>query len=140
METNSNEEDDDSSSGENPVAEEKGDHNEENYTLSGNIENIGNIGNETSSTENDERKNENNEWIKGLNSRLKDRRVQFKRKQDQIGYRINPTDISKSLIKPSDFQYLDSAQSSEYLQKSRPLNEVAEESPHKKKFKRFKPY
>ena len=138
--TNSNAEDDDSSSGENPVAEEKGDHNEENYTLSGNIENIGNIGNETSSTENDERKNENNEWIKGLNSRLKDRRVQFKRKQDQIGYRINPTDISRSLIKPSDFQYLDSAQSSEYLQKWRPLNEVAEGSPHKKKFKRFKPY
>ena len=138
--TNSNEEDDDSSSGENPVAEEKGDHNEENYTLSGNIENIGNIGNETSSIENDERKNENNEWIKGLNSRLKDRRVQFKRKQDQIGYRINPTDISRSLIKPSDFQYLDSAQSSEYLQKWRPLNEVAEGSPHKKKFKRFKPY
>ena len=35
-----------------------------------------------------------NQWLGRIKSRLNDKRVQFKRKQDTIGYRINPDDIS----------------------------------------------
>ena len=51
-------------------------------------------------------KMKDDQWLGRIKSRLNDKRVQFKRKQDTIGYRINPDDISKSLIKPSDFTYL----------------------------------
>ena len=86
---------------------------------------------------NDKHNSQNDEWFEGLRSRLKDRRVQFKRKQDQVGYRINPTDISKSLIKPSDFQYLNPIHSSEYIDKWRPLGQVREKSFRKKRFKSY---
>ena len=86
---------------------------------------------------NNQRNSQNDEWFGGLRSRLKDRRVQFKRKQDQVGYRINPTDISKSLIKPSDFRYLNPVHSSEYIDKWKPLGKVKEKTFHKKRFKSY---
>ena len=78
-----------------------------------------------------------NQWLGRIKSRLNDKRVQFKRKNDTIGYRINPDDISKSLIKPSDFTYLNQTESADYLDKWKSLKEL-----RKKPFKnkRFKPY
>ena len=77
------------------------------------------------------------QWLGRIKSRLNDKRVQFKRKQDTIGYRINPDDISKSLIKPSDFTYLNQTESADYLDKWKSLKEL-----RKKPFKnkKFKPY
>ena len=94
------------------------------------------------------------QWIGRIKSRLNDKRVQFKRKRDTVGYRINPDDIndkrariqqtvknkddiSKSLIKPSDFTYLNKTESADFLDKWRPLKEL-----RSKPFtnKRFKPY
>ena len=92
---------------------------------------------EESQVGNNQRNSQNDEWFEGLRSRLKDRRVQFKRKQDQVGYRINPTDISKSLIKPSDFKYLNPDHSSEYIDKWKPLDKVKENTFHKKRFKSY---
>ena len=78
--------------------------------------------------------NQTDEWFGGLKSRLKDRRVQFKRKQDQIGYRINPTDASNSLIKPSDIHYLNPDQSTEYMDKWKSLDKVKAKRFRKKRF------
>ena len=77
------------------------------------------------------------QWLGRIKSRLNDKRVQFKRKQDTVGYRINPDDISKSLIKPSDFTYLNKDESADFLDKWRPLKELRSK-PFKNK--RFKPY
>ena len=79
------------------------------------------------------------QWVGGLKSRLNDRRVQFKRKRDTVGYRINPQsdDIAKSLVKPSDFRFLDEADSDEYLSKWKSLN-MDQHKPYS--IKRFKPY
>lgn len=87
--------------------------------------------------ENEKLNSQNDEWFGGLKSRLKDRRVQFKRKQDQIGYRINPTDASKSLIKPTDIHYLNPEQSTEYLGKWKLLSEVKEKPFRKKRFSSY---
>ena len=77
------------------------------------------------------------QWMGRIKSRLNDKRVQFKRKQDTVGYRINPDDISKSLIKPSDFTYLNENESADFLDKWRPLKELRSKPV---KNKRFKPY
>ena len=79
------------------------------------------------------------QWIGGLKSKLNDRRVQFKRKRDVVGYRINPEtdDIAKSLVKPSDFKFLDEADSDEYLSKWKSLK-MDQQKPYS--IKRFKPY
>ena len=85
----------------------------------------------------DVQKIKDDQWLGRIKSRLNDKRVQFKRKRDNIGYRINPDDISKSLIKPSDFTYLNKTDSADYLDKWKSLKEL-----RKKPFKnkRFKPY
>ena len=82
-------------------------------------------------------KMKDDQWHGRIKSRLNDKRVQFKRKHDNIGYRINPDDISKSLIKPSDFTYLNQTESADYLDKWKSLKEL-----RKKPFKnkKFKPY
>ena len=82
-------------------------------------------------------KMKDDQWLGRIKSRLNDKRVQFKRKQDTIGYRINPDDLSKSLIKPSDFTYLNQTESADYLDKWKSLKEL-----RKKTFKnkKFKPY
>ena len=77
------------------------------------------------------------QWMGRIKSRLNDKRVQFKRKRDTIGYRINPDDMSKSLIKPSDFTYLNKNESVDFLDKWKPLKELRSK-PFKNK--RFKPY
>ena len=77
------------------------------------------------------------QWMGRIKSRLNDKRVQFKRKQDTVGYRINPEDMSKSLIKPSDFTYLNENESVDFLDKWRPLKELRSKPV---KNKRFKPY
>ena len=66
------------------------------------------------------------QWAGSLKSKLNDRRVQFKRKRDTVGYRINPEtdDIAKSLVSPSDFKFLDKADSDEYLSKWKSLKTV----------------
>ena len=85
----------------------------------------------------DIQKAKDDQWMGRIKSRLNDKRVQFKRKHDTIGYRINPDDISKSLIKPSDFIYLSQPESSDYLDKWKSLKEL-KKKPFKNK--RFKPY
>ena len=85
----------------------------------------------------DVQKIKDDQWLGRIKSRLNDKRVQFKRKHDTIGYRINPDDISKSLIKPSDFIYLSQPESSDYLDKWKSLKEL-KKKPFKNK--RFKPY
>ena len=77
------------------------------------------------------------QWMSGLKSRLNERRVQFKRKKDTIGYRVLPDDAFKSIIQPSDFRFLDPVTSSELLGKWKPLKELKEKQ---SKNKRFKPY
>ena len=75
------------------------------------------------------------QWISGLKSRLNERRVQFKRKDDTIGYRVLPDDESKSIIKPSDFRFLDPVTSSELLGKWKPLKELKRKQPGIKRLK-----
>ena len=75
------------------------------------------------------------EWISGLKTRLNDRRVQFKRKNDVIGYRVLPVDESKSLIKPADFKFLDPITSSELLGKWKPLKDLKRKQHGTKRFK-----
>ena len=87
--------------------------------------------------EDDINKLKDDQWMGRIKSRLNDKRVQFKRKQDTVGYRINPDDISKSLIKPSDFTYLNKNESADFLDKWKPLKELRSK-PFKNK--RFKPY
>merc|ERR1712208_20777 len=69
-------------------------------------------------------KMKDDQWLGRIKSRLNDKRVQFKRKQDTIGYRINPDDLSKSLIKPSEFTYLNKNESADFLDKWRSLKEL----------------
>ena len=76
----------------------------------------------------------NDQWIRGLKSAP---RAQFKRKRDTIGFRINPRDVEKSLISPTDFKFLNKDDSGEILDKWKPLSEL---SHGKFKSKRFKPY
>ena len=75
------------------------------------------------------------QWMSGLKSRLNERRVQFKRKNDTIGYRVLPDDESKSIIKPSDFRFLDPVTSSELLGKWKPLKELKRKQPGTKRLK-----
>ena len=75
------------------------------------------------------------QWISGLKSRLNERRVQFKRKDDTIGYRVLPDDESKSIIKPTDFKFLDPVTSSELLGKRKPLKELKRKQHGIKRFK-----
>ena len=85
----------------------------------------------------DVQKMKDDQWLGRIKSRLNDKRVQFKRKRDTVGYRINPDDISKSLIKPSDFTYLNQTESADYLDKWKSLKELRK-IPFRNK--RFKPY
>ena len=77
------------------------------------------------------------QWLGRIKSRLNDKRVQFKRKRDNIGYRINPDDISKSLIKPSDFTYLNKTDSTDYLDKWKSLKELRKKPFRNKRFKLY---
>ena len=83
--------------------------------------------------------NDQDQWVGSLKSKLNDRRVQFKRKRDSVGYRINPEtdEIAKSLVTPADFKFLDEADSNEYLSKWKSLKSV-QQKPYS--IKRFKPY
>ena len=78
-----------------------------------------------------------NQWLGRIKSRLNDKRVQFKRKNDTIGYRINPDDISKSMIKPSDFTYLNQTESADYLDKWKSLKELRKKPFKNKRFKSY---
>ena len=73
-----------------------------------------------------------NQWMNGIRSRLDDRKVQFKRKQDSLGYRIAPKDIRNSLIKPNDFTFLSPKESREFMD--------AQKMKNKQKNKRFRLY
>ena len=78
------------------------------------------------------------QWMGRIKSRLNDKRVQFKRKQDTVGYRINPDDISKSLIRPSDFTYLNKNESEDFLDKWKSLKELRSNPVKIKRFKAYK--
>ena len=78
-----------------------------------------------------------NQWSKNVKTNLNNRRVQFKRKNDTVAYRVNPSDIQRSLLKPSDFKHLNKELSSDYLDKWKSLGELKQQS---FKSKRFKPY
>ena len=80
------------------------------------------------------------QWISGLKSRLNDRRGQFKRKNDTIGYRVIPEDESKSIIKPTDFKFLDPVTSSELLGKWKPLKELKRKQYKAKRLKPFRSF
>ena len=80
------------------------------------------------------------QWISGLKSRLNDRRVQFKRKNDTIGYRVIPEDESRSIIKPTDFKFLDPVTSSELLGKWKPLKELKRKQHRAKRLKPFRSF
>ena len=69
------------------------------------------------------------QWMHGINSKLSDRKVQFKRKRNSVAYRIAPDDVKNSLIKPSDFNFLSPKDSEKYSWK------MPDEKYHKK-FKR----
>ena len=86
-----------------------------------------------------EKTNVQDQWVGGLKSKLNDRRVQYKRKRDTIGYRINPEtdDIAKSLVTPSDFRFLDEADSDEYLGKWKSLKTVQQKPYSIKRFKQY---
>ena len=77
------------------------------------------------------------QWSKNVKTNLNNRRVQFKRKNDTVAYRVNPSDIQRSLLKPSDFTNLNKELSSDYLDKWKSLGELKQQS---FKTKRFKPY
>ena len=83
-------------------------------------------------------KSKEDQWLGRIKSRLSDKRVQFKRKRDTIGYRINPDDISKSLIKPSDFSYLNETESADYLDKWKSLKELRKQPFKNKRFKLYR--
>ena len=101
----------------------------------------------------DIQKLKDDQWLGRIKSRLNDKRVQFKRKRDTVGYRINPDDISdqrerikqtatnhdisKSLIKPSDFSYLNQTESADFLDKWKPLKELRKKSFTNKRFKKY---
>ena len=94
------------------------------------------------------------QWLRRIKTRLNDKRVQFKRKHDTIGYRINPDDItdqrerirtsnthsseiSKSLIKPSDFTYLNQTDSADFLDKWKTLKELGKKPFKNKRFRKY---
>ena len=94
------------------------------------------------------------QWLRRIKTRLNDKRVQFKRKHDTIGYRINPDDItdqrerirtsnthsseiSKSLIKPSDFTYLNQTESADFLDKWKTLKELGKKPFKNKRFRKY---
>ena len=80
---------------------------------------------------------ENDQWLRGLKSKP---RAQFKRKKDTVGYRINPIDIKKSLINPSDFNFLNKDDSAEILDKWKTLNELKSKKIQNKRFKPFRSF
>ena len=80
------------------------------------------------------------QWMSGLKSRLNERRIQFKRKQDTIGYRVLPSDEAKSIIKPSDFKFLDPVTSSELLGQWKSLKELKRKQPKNKRLKPFRSF
>ena len=80
------------------------------------------------------------QWISGLKSRLNDRRVQFKRKNGTIGYRVIPEDESRSIIKPTDFKFLDPVTSSELLGKWKTLKELKRKQHRAKRLKPFRSF
>ena len=86
---------------------------------------------------NDPKIQEEDQWSKSVKTNLNNRRVQFKRKNDTVAFRVNPSDIQKSLLKPSDFKNLNKELSSDYLDKWKSLDELKQQS---FKTKRFKPY
>lgn len=61
---------------------------------------------ENDTSKKDEIDNTQNQWINGIKSKVNDRKVQFKRKRNNVGYRVAPNDVKNSLIKPSDFKFL----------------------------------
>ena len=83
--------------------------------------------------------NGQDQWVGGLKSKLNDRRVQYKRKRDTVGYRINPelNDIEKSLVTPSDFKFLNEADSEEYLRNYKLLKKSPQKPYSIKKFKAY---
>ena len=76
----------------------------------------------------------NDQWIRSLKSTP---RTQFKRKKDMAGYRVNPLDANKSILKPTDFKFLNKEDSGEILDKWKPLSELRKKP---LETKRFKPY
>ena len=80
---------------------------------------------------------ENDQWLRGLKSKP---RAQFKRKKDTVGYRINPIDMKKSLINPSDFNFLNKDDSAEILDKWKTLNELKSKKIQNKRFKPFRSF
>ena len=87
-----------------------------------------------SKLENDLTLRKNDQWIRSVKSTP---RTQFKRKKDTISYRVNPLDVNKSILKPTDFKFLNKEDSAEILDKWKPLSELKKEP---LKTKRFKPY
>ena len=59
--------------------------------------------------------NKQDSWIDGIKSRINDRKVQFKRKQDSAGFRIAPEEVKNSLIKPGDFSFLSPEESQNFI-------------------------
>ena len=80
---------------------------------------------------------ENDQWLKGVRSRINDRKTQFKRKRDTVGFRVAP-ESEKSLIKPSDFTFLDKDQSLGFLDKWNSFKELKQKPFKNKKFKKWK--
>ena len=87
-----------------------------------------------SKLENDLTLRKNDQWIRSVKSTP---RTQFKRKKDTTSYRVNPLDVNKSILKPTDFKFLNKEDSAEILDKWKPLSELKKEP---LKTKRFKPY
>ena len=104
----------------------------------GNRSNLEDINLKRRKIEDDINKLKDEQWMGRIKSRLNDKRVQFKRKQDTVGYRINPDDLSKSLIKPSDFTYLNKNESEDFLDKWKSLKELRSNPVKIKRFKAYK--
>ena len=80
-------------------------------------------------------------WAEKFGKLRKNQKVNWEnseRKHDTIGYRINPDDISKSLIKPSDISYLDETESADYLDKWKSLKELRKQPFKNKRFKLYR--
>ena len=80
------------------------------------------------------------QWIKGLKSRLTDRKAQYKRKRDTLGVRIVDDDKKKSLIHPKDFHFLNEEQSSQFMDTWKPLKEMSNKKVKINENKRFRTY
>merc|ERR1711928_120076 len=86
-----------------------------------------------------------NQWINGIKSKVNDRKVQFKRKRNNVGYRVAPNDVKNSLIKPSDFKFLTPKESESFawelpdeIQQKKIRNNFINEVGKKKKKKKKK--